>query len=171
MLCHRTVGCPVGVNMVGRLIAERRLERGWSQVELAERIGSSQRQISRLENSAPGTLPRRGTMEQIGAALGITLAEWYQAAGILPPPEAEEPATRTPVPQVFADAFSEMAALSDEEIIAYVESQPGHYFQQRMAEQKHRRSKPSYARLCRAIYRAWLSNKEAALTAAELNSE
>lgn len=152
---------------VGALIAERRQARGWSQIELAERIGSSQRQISRLENSAPGTLPRRATMDALGMALGITLAEFYRAAGILPPPEAEEPPTVTPLPAFVADAFSEMAGLSDEQIVAYVESQPGASFQARMARQRKRREWGSYVRLCRNIYRAWLSNKDAILAAAE----
>lgn len=81
--------------MVGELIAQRRKLLGLSQTELGRRTGTSQRQVSRLENGEERTLPRRDTLDKFGTVLGIGLAEFYRAAGVL---ETEpEQAIDTPV--------------------------------------------------------------------------
>ena len=69
--------------MVGELIEQRRKSLGLSQTELGRRTGTSQRQVSRLENGEDRTLPRRDTLDKFGAVLGISLAEFYQAAGVM----------------------------------------------------------------------------------------
>ncbi len=78
--CRNGMWC--GTPMVGELIRLRRAKKGLSQTELAERVGSSQRQVSRLENS-DRTLPRKKTRDAFGAVLDISEAEWHRAAGLL----------------------------------------------------------------------------------------
>lgn len=68
--------------MVGALIRERRKARGWSQQELAGRLDMAQTYLSRLERGEV-ELPQRATLERLGAELGLSLADFYQAAGVL----------------------------------------------------------------------------------------
>lgn len=79
--------------MVGALIRARRVALGLSQTELARRAGSSQRQVSRMENGEERTMPRRETLDRFGAVLGITLADFYRAGGVMDPAELETPAS------------------------------------------------------------------------------
>jgi len=79
--------------MVGELIRARRVALGLSQTELARRAGSSQRQVSRLENGEERTMPRRETLDRFGAVLDITLADFYRAGGVMDPAELETPAS------------------------------------------------------------------------------
>lgn len=76
--------------MVGRLMKTRREALGLSQTEVARRAGSTQRQVSRLENNEEATMPRRDTLERFGAVLGITVPEFYQAAGMIEIHDGEE---------------------------------------------------------------------------------
>ena len=98
---------------LGEAIRTRRLELGWSQEELAERIGDGVRQadVSRLERGRV-TLPRRQRLERIAAALGMSPGEllarsgWAGADVAFAPPAAvddrpeqvSQPVERLPVP-------------------------------------------------------------------------
>jgi transcriptional regulator with XRE-family HTH domain len=67
---------------LGRAIRTRRAELGWTQEDLAKRIGCGMRQseISRLEIDRV-TLPRRERLESISRALGLSLGELLERAG------------------------------------------------------------------------------------------
>lgn len=70
---------------LGATIRARRLELGWSQEELAERISTDdeyvrQSEISRIE-SGRVTLPRRRRLEMLAAALDIPLGELLARSG------------------------------------------------------------------------------------------
>jgi len=67
---------------LGTFIRERRMELGLTQEELAERVGEGVRQseISRLEHDRV-TLPRRGRMEQIAAALDVSMGDLMVRTG------------------------------------------------------------------------------------------
>jgi ribosome-binding protein aMBF1 (putative translation factor) len=55
-------------NVVGHII-ERRNELGWSQQQLAEKVGVQQSAIARIENG--GAIPRIDTLIKIANALGL----------------------------------------------------------------------------------------------------
>ena len=64
---------------LGTLIRRRRLEQGWTQEQLAERISAEgeyvrQSEISRIESGRVG-LPRYARLERIAAALGLSVGE------------------------------------------------------------------------------------------------
>jgi transcriptional regulator with XRE-family HTH domain len=56
--------------IVNRLY-ERRIELGWTQEYLAQKVGCRQEQIARIENGA--TMPRIDTVVEIAQALGLDL--------------------------------------------------------------------------------------------------
>jgi len=56
--------------IVNRLY-ERRLELGWTQSQLAEKVGCRQEQIARLESGA--IMPRIDTVATIAKALGLRI--------------------------------------------------------------------------------------------------
>lgn len=53
---------------IGRIVAERRRERGWTQAELAARIGTTQAAISKIETGR--TLPGLELLERVAVATG-----------------------------------------------------------------------------------------------------
>jgi len=74
-----------GPGSLGDVIRRRRLEFGWSQEELAARVGAQgddvrQSDISRLELGKVG-LPRRSRLERIAAALDMPLGELLARSG------------------------------------------------------------------------------------------
>lgn len=60
-------------------LAVLRLQRGWSQKQLAEAIGTSQPHIARIENGRDNVL--LGTANQLALALGVSLEEINTALG------------------------------------------------------------------------------------------
>ena len=56
----------------GQSLAALRLQHGWSQVELARQVGTSQSYIGRLETGLVD--PQLSTMRKIALALGVTVA-------------------------------------------------------------------------------------------------
>ena len=85
-------------NTLGLMVRQRRLELGWTQEELAQRIGDGVRQadVSRLERGGVG-LPRRERLMSIAAALELTPGEllvrsgWAGASGLAAQPIPVEP--------------------------------------------------------------------------------
>ena len=95
----------VGRAALGAVVKARRLEYGWTQEQLAERISAEgeyvrQSEISRIENGRIA-LPRRERLERLAAALdlplGVLLAQsgWagaephFQPSGDAPAPERQ----------------------------------------------------------------------------------
>jgi transcriptional regulator with XRE-family HTH domain len=60
------------IRSVGRRIAELRRAKGWTQAELAERLGVSIKWVSRVENGENLTL---ATLAKIGRVFGVRAAE------------------------------------------------------------------------------------------------
>lgn len=52
-------------------IRQRRVELGWTQKELAEKVGLHQESIARIENG--GSIPRLDTVFKLAIALGMSL--------------------------------------------------------------------------------------------------
>jgi transcriptional regulator with XRE-family HTH domain len=61
-------------------IHQRRVELGWTQMELAGKVGLHQESIARIENG--GTIPRLDTVLKLALAMGmkITLSGMEEAA-------------------------------------------------------------------------------------------
>ena len=72
---------------MGERVRLLREEHGLSQRELAERIGSTQPAIARLE--AGGVSPSLGTLERIAEALGSALVIEFQARAMPAPTTAK----------------------------------------------------------------------------------
>ena len=107
---------------LGDVIRYHRERLGWSQTELADRIGGnmSQSDVSKLELGRI-TLPHRPRMEAIADAIGVPLGELLAASGWEAAPlhvEAASECIQFPVPpasrrgQILAD----VAALTDEQL-------------------------------------------------------
>ena len=60
---------------IGKFIAEKRKEKGITQSELAERLGITDRAISKWENGR--CLPDAGLMQDLCATLGITINDLF----------------------------------------------------------------------------------------------
>jgi transcriptional regulator with XRE-family HTH domain len=67
---------------LGKFIQRRRIELGYTQEQLAEKIGPTCRQaeVSRLENDGVA-LPRRQRLEQIAIALDVSIGELLARSG------------------------------------------------------------------------------------------
>lgn len=89
--------------MVGRLIRDRRLARGWSQEALANALGSTQRQVTRWEGYTT-QLPRGVLRDRLGAALGIAPAEWHLAAAAAAGEAVPDPAPEKKRPRLLTEA-------------------------------------------------------------------
>lgn len=63
---------------VGEAIRRERLARGWTQAELADRVGVSSNHVARLERGETGATFY--LMHRIGAALGVDLMQLTPAA-------------------------------------------------------------------------------------------
>lgn len=135
-----------------------------TQRQLADASETDITYINRLLNGRI-MQPQYETVLRLAQALDVPIGDLVPEYA--PPTEDEGVPTRTPVPAAFTDAFSEMAGLSDGEIVAYVESKPGRYHRDLMARERARRSWPSYVRFCRNIFRAWTSSQQLALETAE----
>lgn len=53
-------------------IHQRRIEMGWTQKELAEKVGLHQESIARIENG--GSIPRLDTVFRLALALGMKIS-------------------------------------------------------------------------------------------------
>ena len=80
---------------VGRMVRELREARGLSQRELAERMGTTQSVVGRLE--AGGSRPTIVTLERVAHALGLQLEVRFQDVRSTPKARTGRPA-RKPLP-------------------------------------------------------------------------
>jgi transcriptional regulator with XRE-family HTH domain len=83
---------------VGRMVRELREARGLSQRALAERMGTTQSVVGRLE--AGGSRPTIATLERVAHALGLRLEVHFQDMENTPKPRARRQARKV----VFAGA-------------------------------------------------------------------
>lgn len=60
---------------IGRRIRELRKERGWTQQELAERIGLKQKDVCTWENGV--RIPTIPSLSKIAKAFGISIFEFW----------------------------------------------------------------------------------------------
>lgn len=79
---------------LGDLIRDARLRRGWTQEELAARLGVKDSYISQWETG--GRKWPKGHVRAISEALGISQVEMAVAAGIIDRPEVMPPAPPDP---------------------------------------------------------------------------
>jgi transcriptional regulator with XRE-family HTH domain len=63
--------------LIARLVINHRMERGWSQQELASRVGTSHSAISRLESGQHKTSVQ--TLQKIAQALGLRLVMGFES--------------------------------------------------------------------------------------------
>jgi transcriptional regulator with XRE-family HTH domain len=138
---------------VGGLIRERRERRGWSQEVLCDRLGMKQSYLSRLERDKVG-LPQRPTLEKIGALLGISLPEFYRAAGVLEGIDVE--ATPTPAAGTLQPRDSDHLTVA--EMVADIEARKGEWFQRTLAEAKERLTPAQYEDFCVNLWRMFEGN-------------
>lgn len=101
---------------LGNLIRTRRLELGWTQEELAERIGPGVRQsdVSRLERGKTA-LPRLERLTQIAAVLGLSVGDLLKQAGWFGPDRTPEPDGRLAEPDWSAP---DLLIADDEAVLA-----------------------------------------------------
>jgi transcriptional regulator with XRE-family HTH domain len=60
------------VAQIVNAIHQRRIELGWTQKELADKVGVHQESVARIENG--GTIPRLDTVFRLALALGMKLS-------------------------------------------------------------------------------------------------
>lgn len=129
--------------MVGALIVVRRKERGLSQSQLAEITGLGQTYISRVERGEV-EVPQRATLEKFGAALGITLPDFYRAAGMLESADTQ-----------IAEGQAEARTAFDD-LIEILEADPE--LGPQLAEIKRTQTPNVYRGAIAALAEAWKSN-------------
>jgi transcriptional regulator with XRE-family HTH domain len=71
---------------IGAIIEQLRIARGWSQDDLAERVGITKSSLSRMEND--NQWPRPETLESLAAALNIKVYQLFALADAEPLPTA-----------------------------------------------------------------------------------
>ncbi len=69
---------------IGLFLAQARKEKGWTQAELAEKLGVSNRSISRWETGK--TMPDYSLLSPLCGALGLSVNELFAAERMPPPP-------------------------------------------------------------------------------------
>lgn len=137
---------------IGALVFERRKALGLTQTALGRKAGLSQDYISKLENGEID-VPRRGTLLALGEPLGLRLADFYQAAGILVALDASDDGS---------DRIE--AVLSD--VMALIEGMPEMI--QTLEEVKRENTPETYQRWLAQLARAWLSNLRMARSVLQL---
>jgi transcriptional regulator with XRE-family HTH domain len=68
----------IGTMSVGEMIRALRKERGWSQIELAEKVGLMPQNVSRYEKGH--VQPRESTLANFAEAFGVPLSELTNTA-------------------------------------------------------------------------------------------
>jgi len=108
---------------VGGLVRQRRLAKGLTQTELALATGLRQTYISQVEKGEIA-IPRDHNLDTLGRVLGITRAEFYDAAGMLegmkPAPLDAPPFPDTPPPSLFTlvDQLDEVRVIRLDQLVS-----------------------------------------------------
>jgi len=137
--------------VVGQLIKERRLSKELTQIDLAERLGTTQRQITRWEQYTTG-MPRQATRERLGFVLDIRPIEWHEAAAlaeesgtVVAPKVAEDRAPYSTDAELLArfgaEPVADDDALTDEEFAASARIGRGNLIPQNYDEMRGRKTK------------------------------
>jgi transcriptional regulator with XRE-family HTH domain len=126
--------------MIGEYMRRRREALGWSQVELAMRTGRTQTYVSKVERGEIG-LPQRSTLGVFAKALGVTVTDFYEAAGV------------AQVPQGLEDS-SEESVLA--EIVAWVETDAT--LEEQLGALRDRIEPTVYQSVIRRLAKAWANS-------------
>jgi transcriptional regulator with XRE-family HTH domain len=145
--------------MVGTLVKSRRVARGLTQAELAQRTGLRQTYISQIEKGEIA-MPREHNLDALGAALGIARGEFYLAAGMLDGLSAPEREGGAPPRVVVVQGPDGVEEVPIERAVAFVERYPNPRHQARLAAWRERNDRSAYERLCARLFVAWTSNYE-----------
>lgn len=103
---------------LGQFIRANRLASGWTQEQLAEKVGDNVRQsdISRLEKDGV-EFPRRERLDAIAGALGVTLGDLLISTGWLEVEHAQMieqiKDDQEPDPDVLEDAMAVLSAAKE----------------------------------------------------------
>lgn len=148
---------------MGELVRRRREALGLSQTEVAQRAGLGQTYLSRIERGVIA-LPQRATLERLGEVLGLTLPDFYGAAGVL-----DGAGDGSPRPAFYEpdDARANYTPAEVAAIVAHVEARPGPAYRERMAAQRESLSRDEYEQFCVDVFEAWGKNADLALSVAE----
>lgn len=98
---------------LGELVKERRKRLGWTQADLADRIGASPAYISQIETGAR-KWPRE-LIPDLSDALGLSQVDMAVAAGLIEPPATDTNPVALVDPRVQA-IVERLARLSDREL-------------------------------------------------------
>lgn len=148
---------------IGGLVRRQREALGLSQTDLAARVGVKQNYVSRIERGEVA-LPQRALLERLGEVLGLTVADFYRAAGVLDGMDGGMPRPAFYEPDDTRAGYTpaEVAA-----IVAHVEARPGPVYRERMAAQRESLSRDEYEQFCVDVFEAWGKNADLALSVAE----
>lgn len=81
-------------SVIGARVREARLAKGWSQSELARRVGTQRPNISRLERASAGGVPTITLLWAVTSAVGTTLSDLLAGIETL----TESPRVASPEP-------------------------------------------------------------------------
>ena len=102
---------------IGRFIAEKRKEHNMTQMQLAERMGITDRAVSKWETGA--AFPSRANLEKLAKLFGMTVQEIIQAV--------IQPALQVPVPvntgSTESAAKPDPGSKSPEEMLCAIEKE------------------------------------------------
>lgn len=121
---------------LGSTLRELREDKGWTQVELADRSGTTDTVISRIENGRIED-PRLSTLDQLAEGLGVSLPDFLEEATIEEDAEASVlPSLRECREELRSDFHVESLGLfgslargegdSDSDVDLLVEYEEGH---------------------------------------------
>lgn len=136
---------------VGALIRTHRERLGYSQTYYGSLVGWSQRYVSKVERGGVA-MPRDATLRRIGKPLGLELADFYAARGLLP---ARAPARLRHGYRPYPDEDME-----DEEAIEYCIKHRDRDMRERALRAQERLPRPVFVGMCRRVYRAHYANSD-----------
>lgn len=89
---------------IGKVIAQLRIERGWSLDQLAERVGITKSSLSRMEND--GQWPRPDTLDALAMAFEVKVYQLFALA--VDDPLPTRPAVSSPEERDILQAYRAM---------------------------------------------------------------
>ena len=107
-------------SIIGQRIAELRKEKGWTQAELADKLGVTHQAVSQWERSE--TLPDILTLPKLAEIFGESI---NTILGTEEPAAAPTPDTAAPTPEVSAEEASLKQSI-EERLAALSDAKPAH---------------------------------------------